>query len=85
MELNQVHRALTVGLTETVKSSTGYRIQFEHKHEHNTPEKVSLTHLAKNFQKQVRIEDVTHQTKTAIDTAPTSENKMKEKCKMKQV
>ena len=53
MELNQVHRATTGGLAEYVKSSTDYRIQFVHKHEHNKAEKVSLTHLAKNFQKQV--------------------------------
>ena len=53
MQLNQVHRAKTGGSVEDVKSSTDDRIQFVYKHEHNKPEKVSLTHFAKIFQKQV--------------------------------
>ena len=77
MELNQVHRATTVGLAEYMKSSTDYQIQFVHKHEHSKPEKTSLTHLAKNFKKQVRIEDVTHQTETATNTAPPIAKKTK--------
>ena len=60
MELNQVHRVMTVGLAEYVKSSTDNQIKFVHKHEHK-PEKVSLTHLVENFQKQVWMEDVTHE------------------------
>ena len=48
MELNQVHRATTVGLAEYVKSSTDDRIQFVY----NKPEKISLTHLAKSFKKK---------------------------------
>ena len=35
MELNQVHRGMSVGLAEYVKWSTDYRIQFVNKHEHN--------------------------------------------------
>ena len=62
-----------------MKSSTVYRVQFVHNHEDNKPEKVSLTHLAKNFQKQVRIEDATHQTETATNTAPTIAKKDKRK------
>ena len=42
-----------LGRAEYVKCSTDYRIQLINKHEHNKPENVSLTHLARNFQKQV--------------------------------
>ena len=59
MELNQVHRMTTAGLAEYMKSATDYRIQFVGKHEDNKPEKESRTHRAKNFQRQVRMEDVT--------------------------
>ena len=69
MEFNQVHRMMTVGLVEYVKSSTDDGIKFVHKHE-DQPEKVSLTHLAKYFQEQVRIEDTTHETKTTTNTGP---------------
>ena len=47
MELIQVLRAMTVGLADYMESSTDDRIQVVYKHEHK-PEKVSLTHLAKN-------------------------------------
>ena len=50
MELNRVHRATNVGLSEYVKSSTDSGKQFVHKHEHK-PENVSLTHLANNLPK----------------------------------
>ncbi len=79
MELNQVHRTSCVGLTENVKSSTDYRMRFVHEQENNKPEKGSLIHLATNFQKQVQIEDVTHQSETATDTAPLIAKKDKRK------
>ena len=59
MELNQVHLMTSVGLAEHVTSATDYRIQFLSNHEDSKPEKVSLTHQAKHFQRQVRMEDVT--------------------------
>ena len=77
MELNQVHRATSVGLAEYVKCSTDYQIQFVNKHEHNKPEKVSLIHLARNFQKQVWIEDTAKENETATNTAPTNAKKKK--------
>ena len=70
MELNQVHRMISVGLAEYVKSSTDYRIQFVSKHEDSKPEKVSLTHRAKNFQGQIEMEDVTQDIETTTNTAP---------------
>ena len=71
MELNQVHRATSVGLAKYVKCSTDYWIQYVNKHEHNQPDKLSQTHLARNFQKQVRIEDTAQENETATNTAPT--------------
>ena len=79
MELNQVHRMTTVGLAEHVKSETDYRIQFACKHEDNKPEKGSITHPAKNFQTQMQMEDVTHETETATNTAPTRVKKRQNK------
>ena len=50
MELNQVHRATTVGLAEYVKNSTDDQIQFVHKHEHKS-EKVSHSPCKKKIPK----------------------------------
>ena len=55
----------TVGLAEYVKSSTDYRIKFVSKHEGSKPEKGSLTQGAKKFQRQLQMEDATHEIKTA--------------------
>ena len=41
MELNQMHRAMSVGLAEYVKYSTDDGIKFVNKHEHNKPEKLA--------------------------------------------
>ena len=59
MELKQVHREMSGEIAEYVKCSTDYQIQFVNKYEHNKPENVFRTHLARNFQKQVQIEDTT--------------------------
>ena len=61
MELNQVHRTPCVGLTVHVKSSTDSQMTFVHEQENNRPEKGSLIHLAKNFQKQVQVMDTTQE------------------------
>ena len=82
MKLIQVLRMTTVRLAEEVKSSTDYGIQFVSKPKDSKPEKVFLTHLAKNFQRQVRIEDVTHETKTAVTTASMIAKKTNERYKM---
>ena len=81
--LNQVHRATSVGRAEYVKCSTDYRIQFVNKHEHNKPEKLFLIHLARNFQKQVRIEDAAQENETATNTGPMIAKRQKKKYKKK--
>ena len=72
MELNRVYRVTSGGLAEYVTCSTDYRIQFENKHEQNKPEKVSLIHLARNFQILVRIADTAQENEEAPNTAPTN-------------
>ena len=71
----------TVGLAEYVESSKDYWFQFVYKHEDSNPEKVSLTYLAIFFfnQKQVQIEGVSHEAKTAMTTAPTIAKKKRQK------
>ena len=71
------HAHTHVRLAEYVKCSTDDQIKFENKHEHNKPENVSLIHLARNFQKQVRIEDITQGNETATNTAQTITKKTK--------
>ena len=62
MELNKVHRTTCVGLAEYVKSSADFSMRFAHEQE-NKPEKGSLIHFAKNFQKQVQMMATTQENK----------------------
>ena len=71
MELNQLHRVMSVRRAEYVKCSTNPQIQYENNHEHNKHEKVSRIHFARNFKKQVWIEDTAQENETATNTAPT--------------
>ena len=62
MELNKVHRTTCVGLAEYVKSSADFSMRFVHEQE-NKPEKGSIIHFAKHFQKQVQMMATTQEIK----------------------
>ena len=65
-----------------MKTSTDYWMRFVHEQENNKPEKGYLIYLARNFQNQVRMMDITQENETETDTTPMIAKKKKENYKI---